>query len=177
MPAVLLDSSIAAHAHFWDFINKLDSAYICFQLHILGELSPSNWKVQYLSILQWKPSPQSCKKPFVVSEGRRGEGITKIPFPNCHSAFVMAAESCTYSCLFWASLSGSSWHILLCFINNRVTKWLCIIYTSVLCNFHHPPTDTIQIQQHACLFIMHNFPSLRYTLQAMLSYTIFFPIY
>lgn len=109
-------------------------------------------------------------------EGRRGEGIIKIPFPNCHIAFVMAARSCTCSCrlilgiIVRLSLAHSP---LFHKQQVRVTEGLCIIYTSVLCNFHHPPTDTIQIQQHAYLFIMHDFPSLRYTLQVMLSYFFF----
>ena len=33
-----------------------------------------------------------------MSEGKRGEGIIKIQFPNCQSAFVMAAGSCMCSC-------------------------------------------------------------------------------
>lgn len=77
-----------------------------------------------------------AKKTLVMSEGRRGEGITKIPFPNCHTAFVMTAGSCTCSCrdLFWALLSGSSWHILLRFISNRSELLSdCALFTHQCC--------------------------------------------
>lgn len=77
-----------------------------------------------------------AKTLLVMSEGRRGEGIIKIPFPSCHIALVMAAGSCTCSCknLFWALLSGSSWQFLLCFISNGSELLRdCALFTHQCC--------------------------------------------
>lgn len=136
---------------------------------------------QCSNIKHWKPppiQPQKNSHDEWGQEGRRNHQ-NKIPtlpawlFNGCWDLYVLM----WLRDLFWELSSGTFWYIFLCFRSHGSELLsICALFTHHFCAISVIQLQkNIQIQQYTCLFIMRNFPSLRDTLLAILSYITFPP--
>lgn len=141
-PSLRFYKQIRPHMYLFSLAHKEDTHFMW--IYPLATEKFSIWTSHALEA----PIQTNTKTPCdgLGWEGRRNRNtIPKLSVCLCHGCWELDVFMCCRD-LFWAlvlflvhfPLFQKQWV--------RVSKCMYIVYTSVLCNFHHLPTENIQIQ-------------------------------